>query len=184
MPRIRVEPPVSIPAFRDPDDEQGESLDDALSSMKPKEKRKPAKASPSQIKRAFDEFDELFKANRWRTDPSAIKPEHAVAFYVRLHEKVYLTRPEELQKGDVWLYACAAAKRMIEGDKRQFDDRAKLFEFVLWTWQKEKDRVKWLRDNDKPIHKRITWRDQFILGYKLTEYRQALAEEKERGKRR
>lgn len=196
MPRIRVETmPVSIPTFVDPDDEQGESLDDALSSVKSKEKRKPAKVSPSRIKRAFDEFDELFKANRWKTDPSAIRPEHAIAFYVRLHVKVYSVKdpttgkiaevyPEELRNGQTWLYACAAAKRMIDGDKRSFDDGAKLFEFILWTWQTEAGRVKWLRDNEKPISKRITWRDQFVLGFKLTDYRQAMAESKERGKRR
>jgi hypothetical protein len=195
MPRIRVEPPVSIPAFQDPDDEKGETLDDALSSTKGKPKRKRSGFTPSRIERAFKEFDELFKGSRWKTDPSKIRPEHAIAFYVRLHVKVYSTKdpttgkiievyPEELRGGQTWLHACAAIKRMIEGDKRQFDDGAGLFEFVLWTWRKESDRVKWLRDNDKPIHKRITWRDQFILGYKLTEYRQAIAEERERGKRR
>ena len=188
MPRIRVETiPGSIRSLQDPDpdDEQGESLADALASVKPKEKRKStAKASPSRIKRAFDEFDELFKSNRWKEDPSKIKPEHAVAFYVRLHDKVYGVRPAELEKGDTWLYACSASKRMIEGDKREFDDGAKLFEFILWTFQKETDRVKWLRDNDKPISKRITWRDQFVLGFKLTDYRQVMAEAKERGKRR
>ncbi len=182
MPRIRVAPPVSIPAFDVSDDEQGESLDDALSSTKPK--RKSTKASPSKIERAFKEFDELFKANRWRSDPSKIRTEHAVAFYVRLHEKVYGVRPAELDHGDTWLYACTAAKRLSEGEKREFDDGAKLFEFILWTWQKEADRVKWLRDNDKPIGRRITWRDQFVLRYKLTDYRQAIAEERERGKRR
>jgi hypothetical protein len=184
MPRIRVEVPVSIPAFVDPDDEQGESLDDALSSAKPKAKRKTAKASPSRIDRAFREFDELFKGSRWKTDPSKIRAEHAIAFYVRLHEKVYGVRPAELEKGDAWIFACTAAKRLIEGDRRAFDDGAKLFEFILWTWQKESDRVKWLRDNDKPIAKRITWNDQFVRGFKLTDYWQAMAEAKERGKRR
>lgn len=187
MPRIRVDLPVSIPAFVDPDDEQGESLDDALLSTKPK--RKSSGASPSRIDRAFREFDELFKGNRWKTEPAKIKPEHAVAFYVRLHVKVYSTKelevyPEELRDGKAWLGACSAVKRLVEGKDKQFDDGAKLFEFILWTWQKERDRVKWLRDNDKPISKRITWRDQFVLRYKLTDYRQAMAEERERGKRR
>lgn len=184
MPRVRVEIPVSIPAFDETDDEKGESLDDALSSVRPKAPRKAAKTSPSRIDRAFKEFDELFKAERWKADPSKIRPEHAVAFYVRLHEKVYGVRPAELEKGDTWLYACTAAKRLIAGDKREFDDGAKLFEFILWTWRAETGRVKWLRDNDKPISKRITWRDQFVLGFKLTDYRQAMAEAKERGKRR
>lgn len=184
MPRVRIQIPVSIPASVVPDDEQGDSLNDVISLTKPKAPRKPAKASPSRISRAFDEFDELFKNKRWRTDPSAIRPEHAIAFYVRLHEKVYGVRPAELEKGDTWLYACAAAKRLFIGDKREFDDGAKLFEFILWTWQSETGRVKWCRDNDKPISKRITWRDQFVLGFKLTDYRQAMAEEKERGKRR
>jgi hypothetical protein len=93
-------------------------------------------------------------------------------------------RPAELEKGDTWIFACAAAKRLVDGDKRAFDDGAKLFEFILWTWQRESDRVEWLRKNDKPMSKRISWRDQFVLGFKLTDYRQAMAEAKERGKRR
>lgn len=159
-------------------------MDDALSSTKEKSKRKRSRFTPSRIERAFREFDELFKEGRWKADPSKIRPEHAIAFYVRLHEKVYGVKPAELEKGEAWLGAMSAIKSMIEGKKREFDDGAKLFEFVLWTWQNEKNRVKWLRDHDKPIHKRITHRDQFILGYKLTEYRQAIAEERERGKRR
>jgi hypothetical protein len=80
--------------------------------------------------------------------------------------------------------ACSAARRLVEGKDKHFDNGAQLFEFILWTWQKERDRVEWLRKNDKPIHKRVTWRDQFVFRDKLTDYRQALAEERERGKRR
>jgi hypothetical protein len=184
MPRIRVDPPVSIPAFRDPDDEQGESLDDALSSTKEKPKRKRSGFTPSRIERAFKEFDELFKANRWKTDPSKIRPEHAIAFYARLHEKIYKVFPEELRDGKAWMGACSAIRRMIEGDKKEFDDGAKLFEFILWTWRKEQDYVEWARGTDRSIRKRITWHDQFVGRYKLTDYRQSIAEEKERGKRR
>lgn len=189
MPRIRVDVPVSIPAFQDPDDEKGESLDDALSSTKSKPKRKSSGASPSRIERAFREFDEMFKGNAWKTDPSKIRPEHAVAFYARLHTKVYSAKgrevyPEELRDGKAWLGACSAVKRMIEGEKREFKNGTELFEFILWTWQTEKNRVEWLRKKDLPISKRITWRDQFVLRYKLTDYRQAIAEEKERGTRR
>lgn len=184
MPRIRVAAPVSIPAFADPDDEQGETLDAALSATKDKPKRKTSGASPSKIDRVFKEFDEMFKGSVWKTEPGKIRPEHAVAFYARLHEKIYKVFPEELRDGKAWMGACSAVRRMIEGDKREFDDGAKLFEFILWTWRAEKDRVEWLRKNDKPIHKRITWRDQFVMRYRLTDYRQAMAEEKERGKRR
>lgn len=184
MPRYRVEHPVSIPETNSRDDEQGESLDAALSSVREKPKRKSSKASPSRIERAFKEFDELFKEGRWKLAPEAIRPEHAIAFYVRLHERVYGVRPVELEKGDTWVFACAAAKRLIDGDKRAFDDGTKLFEFILWTWQRESDRVEWLRKNDKPMSKRISWQDQFVRGFKLTDYRQAMAEAKERGKRR
>jgi hypothetical protein len=190
MPRVRVEMPigVSIPEPTEVDSEQGETLDDAMAKM-PNKKRRSSAGSPSQIDRAFKEFDELFKGNRWRSEPNAIKPEHAVAFYARLHTKVYSTKgtevfPEELRNRETWLGACSAAKSMFQGSKKEFDDGTKLFEFVLWTWQKENDKVKWLRDNDKPIGRRISWRDQFVLRYKLTDYRQAMAEEKERGKRR
>lgn len=184
MPRIRIDAPVSIPALQDLDDEQGESLDVALSTTKDKPKCKSSGVSPSKIDRAFKEFDELFKTGVWKTNPEKLRPDHAVAFYARLHEKIYKVFPEELRDGKVWMGACSAIRRMIASDNREFDNGTKLFEFILWTWQKEKDRVDWLRKNDKPIHKRITWRDQFVMRYRLTDYRQAMAEAKERGNRR
>lgn len=199
MPRIRVETiPGSIRSFPDPDpdDEQGESLADALASVKPKEKRKsPSKATPSRIKRAFDEFDELFKGNRWKEDPSKIKPDHAVAFYVRLHVKVYSFKdkdtgktievyPEELRNGTTWLHACSAAKAWIEGKNLEFENRAEFFEFIIWTWQTEMSKLEWTRKTGNHAPKRITWQHQFVFRERLTDYRQAMAEAKERGKRR
>lgn len=178
MPRVLVSPSVSIPEPQ-PDDENGESLDSVLSSSKPKRKR--TKATPSQIERSFREFDELFKSKRWESEPKAIRSDHAVAFYARLHEKIYGVYPEELRDGQAWLGACSGAKCFLE---KEFVNGTELFRFILWTWQKERDRVKWLRDNDKPMGRRITWRDQFVLRYKLTDYRQSIAEAKERGKRR
>jgi hypothetical protein len=195
MPRIRVAPSVSIPAFDVSDDEQGESLDDALSATIAKPKRKSSGASKSKIDRAFKEFDELFKGNRWKEDPSKIKPEHAVAFYVRLHVKVYSFKdkdtgktievyPEELRNGTTWLHACSAAKAWIEGNKQEFENRAEFFKFIIWTWQTEMSKLEWTRKTGNRAPKRITWQHQFVFRERLTDYRQAMAEAKERGKRR
>lgn len=194
MARIRIEIPVSIPPLSDVDDEKGISLDEAISALKPTAKR-AAKASPSRIEKAFAEFDELFKSNRWRTDPTKIKPEHAVAFYVRLHVKVYSSKdkdtgktievyPEELRDGKTWLHACSAAKAWIEGRKPEFENRAEFFEFILWTWQTEMSKLEWTRKTGNNPPKRITWQSQFVFRERLTNYKQAMAEERERGKRR
>jgi hypothetical protein len=191
MPRIAVDSPrVSIPESSNlPDDECGSSLDDELATMRPKSKTsKKRGASPSQVKRALESFDRMFaekceddpKVPKWRKDPKSIQPEHAVALYFRLHEKIYKVKPAELESGPAWLGATSAAKRMIANEFA--NNGVEMFDFILWVWQKERSTVEWLRKEDKPSKRPITWYDQFVDRRKLTHYRQTMAEERERNR--
>jgi hypothetical protein len=182
MPRVLVQTiPESIPTFDDPDDEQGETLDDALARTKPKKKATKRGISPSQVDRKLREFDELFKT-KWRENPKSITPDHAVALYFRLHEKIYKVSPAELERGPAWFGAYSAATKLL---KDEFGGNGiELFDFILWVWNKERSTIEWLRKDNKPIKKPITWYEQFVDRRKLTHYRQTMAEERERGKRR
>lgn len=189
MPRVRIDVPVSIPAFVVSDDEQGETLNEVISSSRSvpkKPKRKPS-ITPSRLKAELSSFDAMFsekdgKTPKWKIDPTHANPEHAVSLFFRLHEKIYSVRPAELETGPAWFGAVSAARKLYE--KEFGKSGTELFDFVIWVFQRERDTIEWLRKTDKPAKKPISWFDMFVDRKRLTHYRQAMAEEKERGKRR
>lgn len=113
---------------------------------------------------------------RVSADGAVTNAPELVALYAALHHAVYGVFPGELQ-GKTWVYACAAAKRLVTEQFAGDYDAAR--EFLRWVWQREQGREKWRRENlgkkggSANASGRIGWALQFARQALVTDYRTA-----------
>lgn len=90
-------------------------------------------------------------------DWSSAKPAHFVALYAMGHARAYGVEAGELTP-KTRMSASAMAGRMLRDDFG--GDPRRLYEFVRWTWSREKAREEWRRANGRET-RRISWQLQF-----------------------
>ncbi len=91
-----------------------------------------------------------------------------VALYWIMHEKIYGITPTELNKAAAWERAMKSAGKMV---KDNFDgDVGQAVQFMRWVWTEAMRKEKWARDNEKNV-RRITWQNQFMHDYLITDWR-------------
>lgn len=136
----------------------------------PTRKREPSPIDNRRFTAAVDGATEFCRAiqNHEGVDAAELRPDTVVGLYILLHKLVYETEPIELRQRKEMMGAASAVKRLIT---KEFGDQIdQAFEFVRWTWAREKKQFE-NRDGDF----RISWRYQFCSPKLLTDYRVALA---------
>lgn len=125
------------------------------------------------LKRAYD----AMVAMKDKDDFAGAEPIHLVVLYLELHLRVYGVEAADCTGSDR-VGAIARAKDFVRDFFDGSSERA--VEFLRWTWQREKAREKWRRENNAG-GKRITWRLQFsaalVTDYRLDQARKAKAAE-------
>lgn len=123
---------------------------------KPKRRRASSKKWRKQVR-------EMMETEDW----DDAKPQHFVALFVILFTWCYEVEPADMQ-GQELLAARSSARRLLE--KEFAGDPYATLAYMKWTWKREKEREEWRRN--KGVHGRILkWRDVFMTGKALTEYR-------------
>lgn len=95
-------------------------------------------------------------------------PRHLVALYWFCHTKVYGTEPKELDTAAAWTRAMMFAGKLV---REEFEGDVQLaIRFMRWTWNREKEREAWRRQNRRSGG-RITWQQQFVHRYLVSDWR-------------
>lgn len=122
----------------------------------------------SRVEKATNQLDQFMKTGDW----SQAKSLHFVALYSYLHERVYGLKPI-LSSQDRKLAMFAASHAL----KAHFNtDPGALADFMLWSWRREYNTVKWRKANNRQSTFRIGWRYMFG-GSMITDYLLATKED-------
>lgn len=140
---------------------------------KPKRKPQTRRGSrPETFVRLGEEAFEFATSKVWHR----FTPRHLVAFWAKLHGRVYGVDPCAELAGKAGLAATGMARAFVEN---QFGgDMAEAVEFLRWTWKRERSREDYRRANGGKGG-RIGWRLQFSATL-VTDYRIDLARRVER----
>lgn len=140
-------------------------------------KREPSPIDNRRFTAAVDGATEFCSAiqNHEEVDATQLRPDTVVGLYILLHKLVYETEPIELRQRKEMMGAASAVNRLITKEFGNQIDQA--FEFVRWTWAREKKRYERSESliGDFRNSWRISWRYQFCSPKLLTDYRVALA---------
>lgn len=157
--------------FINPPPQHNAQVADAMAvwsgASKPKRPRQLRGPSEKQRDAFFSEASDMMKTDQWR----AGQPDHFVALYAQLHERVYKVFPLELETPQ-WTLARAAAKTCLEKDFGGDGDM--MSDFMRWCWRREAQDEKKRREGIKEGDFRISWRYQFCTRL-VTDYRIAMA---------
>lgn len=94
-------------------------------------------------------------------------PHHMVSLFNYCHKAVYGMHVLDLE-GKEWFAASSKVKKFV---KDFFDDDyAELVKFIRWTWNREKHREAFRKQNGKKTNFFLNWRTQFSAKH-LTAYR-------------
>jgi hypothetical protein len=103
-------------------------------------------------------------------DYTAVGPSAVIGFFCMTHSLVYGVEPAELRDRNNYMGAISGIRRLLQ---QEFNgDIAQVFEFVRWTWQREKRQFQ-TRQGDF----RVGWRYQFCSKALLTDYRIAFVKQ-------
>lgn len=140
-----------------------EAIKSAADASQRKKTRSVRGVSDAAFLERLDELKDMLARARF-DEASGI---HFVALYADLHFRVYKVEAGDLAQKER-VYATKLAEGMLARDFG--GDRAKMAEFVSWTWSRENGREAWRRET-KNAGGRITWRAQFGKSSLLTDYR-------------
>jgi hypothetical protein len=103
-------------------------------------------------------------------DYATVGSSAVVGFFCMTHSLVYGVEPAELRDRNNYMGAISGIRRLLQ---QEFNgDISQVFEFVRWTWQREKRQFQ-TRQGDF----RVGWRYQFCSKALLTDYRIAVAKQ-------
>jgi len=107
---------------------------------------------------------------------SDVGPLELVGLWAWLHERVYEVDPVPEVTGKEGLAATSAAKRLLKNEFEE--DAARAVDFVRWSWQRERARENWRRENGQDGG-RLSWRLQFgdrlVVDYRIAKKRRRKA---------
>lgn len=118
---------------------------------------KPRKRAKTIPRATWDQKQRDAAAMVASGDWSGAKPAHFVALYAMGHAKAYGVEAHELTSR-ARLNAAAMASKLLRdsfGDSPQ-----RFYEFMRWTWARERSREEWRRANLRDT-RRISWQLQF-----------------------
>lgn len=147
-------------------DKVGKRLSTREKNREHRKKRKTVAAAT--FERARFETEQMMKSGDW--DKCAVR--HLVALYDIMHEKCYGVEDASLGPAERYNATMMAANLT----RHEFDGKfVEVIEFMRWVWKRELSKEKWLRENNKPLSRRVTYYDMFGKKLLLTDYKIYLA---------
>ncbi len=135
------------------------ATDLAAWSGKPKKSRG---VSNSQLIKATERIGVMIGSTDW-TDA---RPVDFVALYVWFHERVYKVAP--LMSSQERHLAALMVGRVLNSEFSS--NNADMAVFMRWVWKREWERMRWLKEQNRPQGRVIGWRLQWCNSM-LTDYR-------------
>ncbi len=131
-------------------------------SLAHEKRKKSFSVSAAKAKRFDEEAAEMRRSRNW----SSAEPAHLVSLWAWCYSAVYGIPPELTSKERAHAHALAA--RLVR-DEFSGSTRAAVA-FLNWTWNREKGRERWRRENGKGGGS-LDWRAQFGARWLLREFR-------------